>query len=93
MDDNSPDCWDVLTGSSSSRRLQPSELMESRNELEAMATSERGRRLEDGSKTAAGLQDGCWDDRRDSRWTGRGEGGCSASEQRPYSRGEGAAPL
>lgn len=29
-----PDCWDVLTGSS--RRLQPSEFMDSRKELEAM---------------------------------------------------------
>jgi hypothetical protein len=37
MDDSSPLCWDVLTGRSSSRRDQPSELIESRKELDAIA--------------------------------------------------------
>ncbi len=40
MDANRPDGCAVVTGSSFSRRLQPNELMESRNELEAMSATE-----------------------------------------------------
>lgn len=39
MEESKPDCWFVLTGISGSRRDQPSEFMDSRNEADAIVLS------------------------------------------------------
>ena len=37
IDERRPLCWEVLTGISGSRRLQPREFMDSRNEVDAIS--------------------------------------------------------